>query len=143
MCITYNTLSSVVVGPPNINVNHQTNIHDHSVDLIGNVFVYKKHPAVHTVCWTKDGHKIDSLGCGGKYSKVRIDDPSLTIFDVNSNDTGSYQLIATNTIGSTASASIVLSIALFSILHENHYHPIINKCKTQNCSVISFICIAR
>lgn len=113
MCITYNTLSSVVVGPPNINVNHKTNIHDHSVDLIGNVFVYKKHPAVHKVCWTKDGQKIDSLGCGGKYSKVSIDDPSLTIFDVNSNDAGSYQLIATNTIGSTASASIVLSIALF------------------------------
>lgn len=126
MCITYNTLSSVVVGPPNINVNHKTNIHDHSVDLIGNVFVYKKHPAVHKVCWTKDGQKIDSLGCGGKYSKVRIDDPSLTIFDVNSNDAGSYQLIATNTIGSTASASIVLSIALFSFLHEIHYHPIIN-----------------
>lgn len=56
---------------------------------------------------------------------MSIDDPSLTIFDVNSNDAGSYQLIATNTIGSTASASIVLSIALFSILHENHYHPII------------------
>lgn len=101
---------NVVGGPPNINVNHKTNIHDHSVDLIGNVFVYKKHPAVHKVCWTKDGQKIDSLGCGGKYSKVSIADPSLTIFDVNSNDAGSYQLIATNTIGSTASASIVLSI---------------------------------
>lgn len=111
--IIYNTLASVVVGRPNVNVSHRTAIHNHSVDLIGNVFMYEKHPAVHKVCWTKDGQKIDSLGCGGKYSKASIDDPSLTIFDVNSNDAGSYQLIATNAIGSTESDFIVLGITLF------------------------------
>lgn len=46
----------------------------------------------------------------GKYSEVSINNPSLTIFDVNQHDAGSYQLTATNAVGSTQSNAIVLGI---------------------------------
>lgn len=55
MCIIYNMLLFVVVGFFNINVNYKINIYDYFVDLIGNVFVYKKYFVVYKVCWIKDG----------------------------------------------------------------------------------------
>lgn len=79
--------------------------------LIATVFLYfDELPAVQDVFWTKDGKKIDTNGSGGKYSEVTIQDPSLTIVDVNHHDAGSYQLTATNAVGSNKSEVIILGI---------------------------------
>lgn len=59
----------------------------------------------------------------GKYSEVSIKNPSLTIFDVNQHDAGSYQLTATNAVGSTQSNAIVLGINIsFHIYSKQTYH---------------------
>lgn len=53
---------------------------------------------------------MDTKGSGGKYTEVRADDLSLTIFEVNTYDAGYYQLTATNPVGSTSSDIIILGI---------------------------------
>lgn len=103
-----NTLYLDVTGDrPNITVSHRTYMYNRSIGLQGNVFLYEHHPVVHKVYWTKDGQEIDR---GGKYSKAETDDPSLIIFGLNKYDAGSYQLHATNAIGSTKSDIIILGI---------------------------------
>lgn len=71
--------------------------------------------------WTVNGEKIDKQGMGGKYSKVSVDDPSLTIYNVNKYDAGSYKLTATNAVGTTISDAIEISI------YNNIIHWIIKK----------------
>lgn len=71
--------------------------------------------------WTVNGEKIDKQGMGGKYSKVSVDDPSLTIHNVNKYDAGSYKLTATNAVGTTISDAIEISI------YNNIIHWIIKK----------------
>lgn len=92
-------------------VNHRTFIENNSVQLIGNVFLYEKCYPVQDVYWTKNGEKIENHDSGGKYSKVSNHNPSLTIFKVNKCDEGTYQLTATNVVGSTKSDDIILGIA--------------------------------
>lgn len=60
--------------------------------------------------WTKNGQELDTNGSGGRYSEVTVDNPSLAIFDVNQYDAGSYQLTATNALGSTTSDTVILGI---------------------------------
>lgn len=60
--------------------------------------------------WTKNGEELDTKGSGGRYSEVTIDNPSLAIFEVNEYDAGSYQLTATNALGSTTSDFLILGI---------------------------------
>lgn len=87
------------------------------------VFLYEEHPEIQTLFWSKNGQKLDSRGIGGKYSEVSINNPSLTIFDVNHHDAGSYQLTATNAVGSTQSDAIVLCINIsFHIYSKHTYH---------------------
>lgn len=71
--------------------------------------------------WTVNGEKIDKQGMGGKYSTVSVDDPSLTIYNVNRYDAGSYKLTATNAVGTTISDAIEISI------YNNIIHWIIKK----------------
>uniref|UniRef100_A0A8W8J3T1 DZIP3-like HEPN domain-containing protein n=1 Tax=Magallana gigas TaxID=29159 RepID=A0A8W8J3T1_MAGGI len=97
-------------SPPNITTSHETYFEKHSVKLVGNVFLYNECNATTDVFWTKNGNKIDTLNNGGKYSKASTDDSSFTISDVNEHDAGSYQLTATNDVGSTQSDVIVLAI---------------------------------
>lgn len=106
--LTY--LCKFTVGLPNITISHRTCFSNRSVTLIGNVFLYGSLPAVKNVFWTKNGQKLDTNGSGGKYSEVTVDNPSLTIFNVNKFDDGSYQLTATNALGSTRSDLINLGI---------------------------------
>lgn len=70
---------------------------------------------VQDVFWTKNEEKIDVLSHEKKYSEVSVEDPSLTIFDVNPNDAGSYQLTAINAVGSTQSDAIILGINIIFI----------------------------
>lgn len=101
-----------IVGLPNITISHRTCVSNRSVTLIGNVFLYGNLPAVQDVFWTKNGEKLDSQGSGGRYTEVTVDNPSLTIFEVNEYDAGSYQLTATNDIGSTSSDFLILGTAV-------------------------------
>lgn len=100
----------IIVGPPNVTTSHETCIQSRSVRLIGKAFLYEKFPTIHTLFWTKNGKKLDTHLSKGKYSEVSIDNPSLTIFDVNQHDAGSYQLTAINEVGSTNSEDIILSM---------------------------------
>lgn len=99
-----------ITGRPNVTISHKTCIENHSVTLIGMVFLYEERPEIQTLFWSKNGQKLNSHDMRGKYSEVSINNPSLTIFDVNQHDAGSYQLTATNAVGSTQSNAIVLGI---------------------------------
>lgn len=101
-----------IVGPPNIMISHGTCVSNRSVTLIGNVFLYGSLPVVKNVFWTKNGEELDTKGSGGRYSEVTVDNPSLTIFEVNEYDAGSYQLTATNDAGSATSDILILGIKL-------------------------------
>lgn len=105
-----------IVGPPNVITSYETDFKNRSVKLIANVFLYSgfKIP-VQDVFWTKNEEKIDVLSHEEKYSQVSVEDPSLTIFDVNPHDAGSYQLTATNAVGSTQSDAITLGINIIFI----------------------------
>lgn len=109
-CQLLTHLCKFTVGLPNITISHRTCVSNRSITLIGNVFVYGSLPAVKNVFWTKNGQELDTNGSGGRYSEVTVDNPSLTIFDVNQYDAGSYQLTATNALGSTTSDTVILGI---------------------------------
>lgn len=111
-CQLLTNLCQSIVGLPNITIGHRTCVLDRSVTLIGNVFLYGSLPAVKNVFWTKNGEELDTKGSGGRYSEVTVDNPSLTIFEVNEYDAGSYQLTATNAVGSTTSDFLILGIFL-------------------------------
>lgn len=106
-CQLLTNLCKFTVGLPNITISHRTCV---SITLIGNVFLYGSLPDVKNVFWTKNGQELDTNGSGGRYSEVTVDNPSLTIFDVNQYDAGSYQLTATNALGSTTSDTVILGI---------------------------------
>lgn len=110
-----NDTKSNIVGPPNITISSKTSIQHRSMELIGNVFLYESAPAVQKVFWTKDEKKLDTRGSGGRYSEVSVENPSLTIFDINECDTGSYQLTAANVVGSTKSDVIHLGIHQYTV----------------------------
>lgn len=76
-----------------------------------------KRPVIEEIYWTKNGNKIDTQGNEEKYTKVSVDVPSLTIYNVNQYDAGHYTLTATNAAGTTVSEAIVLGI-VFTIFHE-------------------------
>lgn len=109
-CQLLTNLCQSIVGLPNITISHRTCVLDRSVTLIGNVFLYGSLPAVKNVFWTKNGKELDTEGSGGRYTEVTVDNPSLTIFEVNEYDAGSYQLTATNAVGSTTSDFLILGI---------------------------------
>lgn len=102
-----------IVGPPNVITSYETDFQNRSVKMIAKVFMYSGMDfAVQDVFWTKNGEKIDILRREEKYSEVSVEDPSLTIFNVNPHDAGSYQLTAINAVGSTQSDAIILGITI-------------------------------
>lgn len=105
-------LLEFIVGVPNITISHKTCVSNRSISLVGDVFVYGDLPAIQSVFWTKNGKEINTEGSGGKYTKVTVDNPSLTIFEANEFDAGSYQLTATNAVGSTSSEFLILGNAV-------------------------------
>lgn len=101
-------LTCTVLGIPTVTTSHETCLQTHSVKLIGNVFVIDDLPVIDEIYWTKNGNKINTQVNEGKYSKVSVDNPSLTIYNVNQYDAGHYTLTATNAAGTTVSDTIVL-----------------------------------
>jgi hypothetical protein len=97
-----------LIDVPSLSIHHETSILKRSVTLICEVTVTVHSPEVTDVFWTKDDRKIDILGSGGKYAGGSIDDPSLTIKAVNSNDEGRHQCCASNSVGNMRSETILL-----------------------------------
>lgn len=82
-------------------------------------------PAIKTIYWTKNGKQLEMEDGGEKYSEVNTRNPSLTIHNVNQHDAGTYQLTATNAVGTTSS-EIVLGNTIgvkemFSLFKEKCY----------------------
>lgn len=110
-----NTLRLNVTGkPPFVSTHHKSYKKTCSVRLIGKVSVIDQYPPVHTVYWTKNREKIDTITGGRKFSKVTVKNPTLTIHNVNHQDAGSYQLTAINAVGSNKS-DIVLDLPVIRI----------------------------
>lgn len=103
----------ILIGRPNIIISEKTNMKTKSVELVGNVFVYDGSPKIEEVYWKKNGEKIDTKESGGKLSTVTVDDPSLTITNMNPDDAGEYQLFAENTEGTTSSDIIIIGILIY------------------------------
>lgn len=99
--------------------------------LIGKVFVNNRSPKIQNINWTKDGQDIDSEEEEeAKYSKQYTqNNPSLTINNVNHNDAGSYQLTATNAVGSSFSQIVLGKTVLFQKVmktcsfYRNYHFP--------------------
>lgn len=104
---TYYYFSKSVLGKPNIS-EVTCSLHGNKVKLKCDVFLYDESPSLGDVYWTKNGVKIEIEKTNGKYSGVDINDPSLTINNVNRNDAGNYHLTAINAVGETKSDVIVL-----------------------------------
>lgn len=79
------------------------------------VFLYDESPPLNYVYWTK-GDKYTVIATNDeKYSGADINDPSLTIYNVNYDDAGKYQLIAVNPVGETRSTIILLGNNIYII----------------------------
>lgn len=110
VCMSNTHFLEVIGNRPNITNATCTTI-DRSVRLNCDVFLYDKSPALQEVYWTKNEHRLDVQGSGGKYSVgVSPTDPSLTINNVNEHDAGDYQLTAINSVGPTKSDVIALGV---------------------------------
>lgn len=113
-----------VTEPPTVSTFHTNCFETRSVVLIGNVSVIDKYPKVDSVYWTKNGEKIDPQIGERKYSKVSVKSPSLTIHNVNYEDAGSYELTATNAVGSFKSVIVLGNI----VFDRQHFHIKCLKC---------------
>lgn len=83
-------------------------LHGNSVTLKCDVFLYDESPPLNNVYWTKGDKHIVIATNNGKYAGADKNDPSLTIYNVNYDDAGDYQLIAVNPVGETWSKVILL-----------------------------------
>lgn len=95
--------------------SHETCLEKHSLKLIGKVFPYEHFNTTKDIFWTKYCEKIETSNSEEKNSRVNGDDSSFTISDVNEQDSGSYQLTATDEVGSTHSEDIVLGNKIWQI----------------------------
>lgn len=99
--------SKSLLGKPNLS-EVTCSLHGNSVKLKCDVFLYDESPPLNYVYWTKGvEHKVIATN-DEKYSGADIKDPSLTIYNVNNDDAGEYQLIAANPVGETCSTVILL-----------------------------------
>lgn len=105
----------IILGHPIVLTRCITNNKNRSVTLIGKVSETGENSKVHTVYWSKNGEKIENKVGERKYSKVTVQNPSLTINNVNHQDAGSYQFTAITSAGSQES-EIVFGNIVFNII---------------------------
>ncbi|XP_052708658.1 uncharacterized protein LOC128183596 [Crassostrea angulata] len=108
-CVSNTVYLNVTGNPPNIACSHETCFESRSVKLIAKVYLYDICHPISELFWTVNDKEIDKQGSGGKFSKVSVDSPCLTINNVTRYDAGSYKLTATNAVGSTVSDAIELN----------------------------------
>lgn len=99
--------SKSLLGKPNLS-EVTCSLHGNSVKLKCDVFLFDESPPLDYVYWSKGGKHIFIATNDEKYSGADINDPSLTIHNVNNDDAGEYQLIAGNPVGETWSTVILL-----------------------------------
>lgn len=97
-----------VTDPPSLTIHQKTNIAEENVQLVCEVSLPENSPNVTAIIWTKDTHRIDISGSGGKYSGGNLSEPSLTINSVHAKDAGEYQCSAINAAGKMCSEIIQL-----------------------------------
>lgn len=116
LCIQY----CFIADPPNIACSHETCFESRSVKLIAKVYLYDICHPISELFWTVNDEEIDKQGSDGKFSKVSVDFPCLTINNVTRYDAGSYKLTATNAVGSTVSDAIELSMPIiYSVISQD------------------------
>ncbi|XP_025101325.1 hemicentin-1-like isoform X2 [Pomacea canaliculata] len=71
-------------------------------------------PEVMSLGWKKDGQLLNTTS-SDRYSGGNVTSPSLTLNSLGAEDVGNYSCVADNSVGSTESASVLLSV---------HYSPI-------------------
>lgn len=108
-------LTYIILGHPNFLTRCIINDENRSVTLIGKDSATGENSKVHTVYWSKNGEKINHRVGERKYSKVTVQNPSLTIYNVNHQDAGSYRFTATSSAGSNES-EIVFGKVVFNII---------------------------
>ncbi|XP_062568433.1 titin-like, partial [Saccostrea cucullata] len=118
-CVSNTILLNVTGDPPNISNGHETNIKSRIVILTCQVFLYKQSPLLSEIVWKKNGSVIDIFGSGGKYTGGTLDEPSLTITNVDQSDAGTYQCKASNAVGSTIGNKIILGVPELEIQGPN------------------------
>lgn len=105
----------IIVGHPNVLTRCITNNKNRSVTLIGKVSATGENSKVHTFYWSKNGEKIDNKVGERKYSKMTVQNPSLTIHNVNHQDAGSYRFTAITSAGSQESEIVFGNIVFYVI----------------------------
>lgn len=105
----------IILGHPNVLTRCIINNKNRSVTLIGKVSATGENSKVHTVYWSKDGEIIDKKIGERKFSKVTVENPSLTIHNVNHQDAGSYRFTAISSAGSNE-GEIVFGNVVFNII---------------------------
>lgn len=105
--------SKSLLGKPNVS-EVTCSLHGNSVKLKCDVFLYDESPPLNYVYWTKGVKHIVIAANDEKYSGADINDPSLTIYNVNNDDAGEYQLIAVNPVGETWSTVILLGNNIYN-----------------------------
>nr|XP_034322481.1 protein sax-3-like [Crassostrea gigas] len=107
-CTSNKLFLQVTGSKPNLS-EVTCSLHGNSVKLKCDVFLYDESPPLNNVYWTKGVKHIFIATNDGKYAGADINDPSLTIYNVNCDDAGEYQLIAVNSVGETWSSVILLA----------------------------------
>lgn len=97
----------IFLGHPNLLTRCIINNNNRSVTLIGKVSAAGVNSKVHTVYWSKNGEIIDNKVGERKYSKVTVENPSLTIHNVNHQDAGSYRFTAISSAVSNESEIVL------------------------------------
>lgn len=105
----------IILGHPNVLTRCIINHKNHSVILAGKVSATGENFKVHTVYWSKNGEIIDNKVGDRKYSKVTVQNPSLTIHNVNRQDAGSYRFTAITSAGSQESEIVFGNIVFYII----------------------------
>uniref|UniRef100_A0A8W8NYD7 Ig-like domain-containing protein n=2 Tax=Magallana gigas TaxID=29159 RepID=A0A8W8NYD7_MAGGI len=108
-CTSNKLFLQVTGSKPNLS-EVTCSLHGNSVKLKCDVFLYDESPPLNNVYWTKGVKHIFIATNDGKYAGADINDPSLTIYNVNCDDAGEYQLIAVNSVGETWSSVILLGV---------------------------------
>lgn len=122
--------SKFLLGKPNVS-EVTCSLHGTSVKLKCDVFLYDESPPLNYVYWTKGVKHLVIAANDEKYSGADINDPSLTIYNVNNDDAGEYQLIAVNPVGETWSTVILLG--------NNIYYKSSKCLKKRNEATIGYV----
>ncbi|XP_062568434.1 contactin-3-like [Saccostrea cucullata] len=112
---TCSTFLNVVGTPLNVIMKDDTDFLERRITLVCKILCESTHPLTGVV-WTKDSSTIDVLSCNGKYIGGGIENPSLTINNLNASDAGVYQCCVSKIVESTHSEQVILAVPNVKLL---------------------------